>query len=89
MAKSRITKAKTTKHAKHTNSHAWFMAVRGSYLPANAAGWLSYVPFIAYIITSLVLAIHDTSSFGIAVLIVVPNWVAAAVIMTWVARRKS
>jgi hypothetical protein len=68
---------------------AWFIPVRGSYLPASPAGWLSYVPFIAYLVFVLVGGLHETSSLARAVLFIVPNWVAAMVIMTYVAARKS
>lgn len=28
------------------SSNAWFMRVRGSYLPINSNGWLTYIPLI-------------------------------------------
>jgi hypothetical protein len=68
---------------------AWFVPVRGSYLPASAAGWWMYVPFVAYLVFSLVAGINETSSKAVAVLFVVPNWVAATVVMTYIAARKS
>jgi hypothetical protein len=68
---------------------AWFVAIRGSYLPASAAGWLTYIPFTAYLIFTLVIGWRDTVSTGMAILFIVPNWVAASVIMTWLASRKS
>jgi hypothetical protein len=77
-----------SKRAK-AKSGAWFSPVRGSYLPVSAAGWWTYVPFIAYLIFSLVVGIRDTSSAAIAILFIVPNWVAAGIVMTYVANRKS
>jgi hypothetical protein len=68
---------------------AWFVPVRGSYLPASAIGWLTYIPFAGYLILSLVIAARDLSSIGVAILFVVPNWIAAAAVMTWLARQKS
>ncbi|HUC88321.1 MAG TPA: hypothetical protein VMR95_04195 [Candidatus Binatia bacterium] len=68
---------------------AWFVSVRGSYLPASSAGWWTYIPFIAYLIFALVVGIKETSSIAIAILFIVPNWVAAAVIMTYLASKKS
>jgi hypothetical protein len=85
-----MAKAKTnSKRSKSKKSDAWFKSVRGSYLPASAAGWLTYIPFVAYLALSVVLGIRDTSSNGLAVLFIVPNWVAAAAVMTWIASRKS
>jgi hypothetical protein len=68
---------------------AWFVPVRGSYLPSNAAGWWTYIPFIAYLVFAVVVGFRDTSSRSVAILFIVPNWVAAAVVMTYIAARKS
>lgn len=68
---------------------AWFVPVRGSYLPASPEGWLTYVPFIAYIVFALIAGIQLTSSISMAVLFIVPNWIAAAAVMTWLASKKS
>ncbi len=67
----------------------WFIKVRGSYLPNNLYGWLSYIPYLAYLIFTLVFGIRDTHSLSLAVLYVVPNWIAAVVIMTYIASHKS
>jgi hypothetical protein len=68
---------------------AWFIRIRGSYLPVSGAGWLTYIPFTAYLLGTLYIGWHDASNRALAVLFVVPNWVAAAVVMTWLAARKS
>lgn len=65
------------------------MRVRGSYLPVTCQGWLTYIPFTAYLMYSLIVAFAYAGNNLKAVLWIVPNWVAAAVIMTWVAHRKS
>jgi hypothetical protein len=75
-------KNKVPKHRKD----AWFVAVRGSYLPISWKGWLTYLPFLAYLAFSVTTAIDYTGSYIKAVIWIVPNWVAAAVIMTWVAK---
>lgn len=74
---------------KKSNSKGWFIPVRGSYLPNRWQGWLSYVPFTAFLVFAFVVGIQTTSSLSQAVLYIVPNWIAATVIMTWVARLKS
>lgn len=68
---------------------AWFVAVRGSYLPASWQGWLTYIPFTAYLVYSLWAAFAYTGNNLKAALYIVPNWVAAAAVMTWLAKRTS
>jgi hypothetical protein len=68
---------------------AWFVPVRGSYLPIAWQGWLTYLPFVAYLVYSLFFAFDYTGNSLKAVLWIVPNWVAAAVVMTWIAKQKS
>jgi hypothetical protein len=81
---------KTTKRATpKPKKDAWFVQVRGSYLPASDMGWFTYIPFVAYLGFSWYVGINDTSSYSKAVLWIFPNWVAAAVLMTWIAKRHS
>jgi hypothetical protein len=68
---------------------AWFVAVRGSYLPASWQGWLSYIPFVGYLAFSWHVAFWYTGTTPKAVLWIVPNWVAATAVMTWLAKRTS
>lgn len=67
----------------------WFVPLRGSYLPYSWQAWLLYVPFTAYLVYTLIVAFAYTGNNLKAVLWVVPNWVAAAVVMTWIAKQKS
>jgi hypothetical protein len=75
--------------AKKSKRRRWFIPVRGSYLPNSPAGWLSYTPFTAYLVFALVFGWRDTDTTAQAVLFIVPNWIAAAVMMTWLAKRTS
>ena len=68
---------------------AWFAKVRGSYLPVSWQGWLTYIPFIAYIIWPAMWVEGRSYPFSLAVFLVVPQWIVAGVVMTWVAARKS
>lgn len=68
---------------------AWFVPVRGSYLPASTAGWLTYIPFVAYLVFTLVVGLNNESPWTMSVLFIVPNWIAATVAMTYIAARKS
>lgn len=68
---------------------AWFIKVRGSYLPASGPGRLTYLPFLAFLVFSCSAAFEGTDSWTMAILFIIPNWVAAAAIMTYIAARKS
>jgi hypothetical protein len=80
---------KTKNRRSQAKTEAWFTPIRGSYLPASAAGWWTYLPFVAYLICSVIVGIKDTSSAAVAILFIVPNWIAAAVVVTYIAARKS
>jgi hypothetical protein len=67
----------------------WFVKVRGSYLPNSWQGWLAYVPFIAYLLTVFIAVDRNSHSVSDTLYGIFPQWVAAAVVMTWVAANKS
>jgi len=75
--------------AKKSKRRKWFIPVRGSYLPHSWQGWLTYIPFTAYLIYALVIGWQNTNTNAQAMLFIVPNWVAAVVVMTWIAQRTS
>ncbi|NCU39048.1 hypothetical protein EOL96_08505 [Candidatus Saccharibacteria bacterium] len=67
---------------------AWFVAVRGSYLPMTWQSWLLYVPYTTYSVATLVMVITRAQSW-LDYLALVPYWVAGLVVMTWIAKQKS
>lgn len=75
--------------AKKSKRRKWFIPARGSYLPHSWQGWLTYIPFTAYLIYALVIGWQNTNTNAQAMLFIVPNWVAAVVVMTWIAQRTS
>ena len=75
--------------SKKSKKDLWFIPVRGSYLPNNWLGWLTYLPFTAYLLFAAVFAWRTSVDYAQGLLIAVPNWVAAAAIMTWIAKRTS
>jgi len=75
--------------AKKSKKDRWFKPVRGSYLPNNWKGWLTYLPFVAYLVFSAVYAWQAADNRSQAVLFIVPNWIAAALVITWIAKRTS
>ena len=67
----------------------WFIKVRGSYLPNSWQGWLTYIPYSAYVAGVGAYAITRSTDIWSAIFVIIPNLVAAAVIMTWLAAQKS
>lgn len=80
---------KMVKHKKSVKNKPWFYAVRGSYLPNSWQGWVLYVPFTTFLIISMQYANKNQDSFSGIFYAVFPQWVAAAVVMTWLAKLKS
>jgi hypothetical protein len=74
---------------KKTPPPKWFIKTRGSYLPNSWQGWLTYIPYAAYLVGPLILVLHNQDDFWTALFIVIPNWIAAVAIMQWIAVRKS
>jgi hypothetical protein len=70
-------------------SNVWFKKVRGSYLPSTWQGWLLYVPFVYFLVVVYMAIDKEGKSAFDVFLIIFPQWVAAAVVMTWIAKQKS
>ena len=68
---------------------AWFVPLRGSYLPVAWQGWIFYVPYLSYVVISLIYVVHRAGSALEIVVNIVPYWLSALVAMTWIAKRKS
>lgn len=80
---------KPTKKASTKRVHQpWFKAVRGSYIPVHWKGWLTYIPYVAYLYLTFVLFDLNRSIIE-TILFLVPYWVAGVIIMHWVAKHKS
>ena len=82
--------AKKPKHRRpKAKPGAWFVPLRGSYLPVSPAGWLTYIPFVAYLFLTLKVGLIHTSSAAAAVLFIVSTWALALAVMTYIAAKKS
>ncbi len=68
---------------------AWFVPLRGSYIPVSWQGWCTYLPFMGYLAYSMFVAFAYTGNNWKAILWIVPNWTAATIVMTWIAKVKS
>lgn len=77
---SKKTKAKSKK---------WFTKVRGSYLPSSWQGMLAYAVFVVYLLTVLIAAFNTQEEFAGYLFFVFPQFIAAAVAITFVASKNS
>ncbi|MCX6727311.1 MAG: hypothetical protein NTX11_00665 [Candidatus Saccharibacteria bacterium] len=67
----------------------WFKQVRGSYIPVAWQGWLTYIPYIYFLGASALAVDRSSHSVSDTIIGIVPYWVSALVIMSWIAKRKS
>ncbi len=67
----------------------WFYKVRGSYLPATWQGWLTYLPFTIFLLWSGGVIYGFTNSLALFFILLFTVWVAGAVVMSWIASKKS
>ena len=68
---------------------AWFAKFHGNYIPASWQGWLTYIPYVSFLVATM-WYVYDTSNHLYEIpLRIIPYWISAAVIMIWIARRKS
>ena len=79
---------KKKKSSQKSNSDAWFKYLRGSYIPVHWKGWLTYVPYVAYLYLSYVLLVPNRPVIDTLVFLV-PYWVAGVIVMHWIAKIKS
>ena len=70
-------------------SKKWFIKVRGSYLPVTWQAWLLYMPFVSFLILVVISAVNDNNQVDDMFYAIFPQWVAAAIVMTWIASQKS
>ena len=66
-----------------------FKKVRGSYIPNNWKGALTYIPYLAYLVLAYYYSMVYYGYSLTSLFIIVPNWVAAVAVMTWFASRNS
>ena len=69
--------------------NVWFVKVRGSYLPCSWQGWLIYVPFVLFLVATMVLAFRGGRSNVGMLYFIFPQYVSALVVMHWLASRFS
>ena len=83
-----IMATKKTNKSIRKSSHVWFKPTRGSYIPIHWKGWLTYIPYIAYLYFTYALLVPNRSVIN-TMLFLVPYWVAGVLIMHWIAKSKS
>jgi hypothetical protein len=67
----------------------WFVPKHGSYIPVSYKGWLTYIPFLAFLVFSVIIVVDHSGSEAYKVFSIFTDWVSASVVMTWLARRLS
>jgi len=70
-------------------SQAWFYKVRGSYLPKNTKGWLTYIPYVIYLIGVPALEIIFVINLVAKIILIVISLLSALIMMTLLAKIKS
>lgn len=65
----------------------WFKRVRASYLPCSWQGWALYVPFVFFLIVTLVESTRGGRTQLGMVYFLFPQLVSALVVMHWLAAR--
>lgn len=81
--------AQSNRNKRSSRSKPWFIKTRGSYLPKNLQGALTYIPYLAYLVGVLVFVLRRKDSFWLAVFTLIPNYLAASIVLTWIAKQKS
>lgn len=76
------------KHPKHKKG-AWFIKVRGSYLPCNLPGALTYIPMVAFLVAATMYVASNTETITGIIFGIFPYFVCTAVVMHWIAANKS
>ncbi|MEO8785024.1 MAG: hypothetical protein ABI221_01750 [Candidatus Saccharimonadales bacterium] len=77
------------KKLQKSKKSVWFVKVRGSYLPVNWKGWLTYIPFVAFLLVVLLDALRTKNTIADIFYMIFPQWLGAVAVMTWIAWRKS
>jgi hypothetical protein len=67
----------------------WFKKVRGSYLPINNYGVLSYIPFLGLAIYAIFWAVNSKEAIIQRFITLFSFYVALGVFMTWFASNRS
>ena len=67
----------------------WFRPVRGSYLPDATEGWLSYIPFVFYLLASFFVTKDLKLSLLVRIYLIAVQWAFAGLFMTWIAKHNS
>lgn len=76
------------KYSKHKKG-AWFIKVRGSYLPCSWQGWISYIPMTIFLVSVFIAIDRNAHSISDALYVYFPYFVCTGVVMHWIAANKS
>jgi hypothetical protein len=68
---------------------AWFVRVRGSYLPRTWQAWVCYIPFVSFLVWAQWVLMGSSLETAVAALIYFACLVCSGATMTWIAVQKS
>lgn len=68
---------------------AWFVPLHWSYLPVSWQGWLTYIPYVIYLLITFIAIDSHSHSVSDTVIGLIPYWVSGTVVMHWIASHKS
>jgi hypothetical protein len=78
-----------TRNNMSKKNKAWYKPLRHSYIPINIYGALTYIPYLAYLAYSIYAPLHYLDNLPLALLIAIPNWICATILITLFAKYKS
>ena len=73
--------------SKLTKQREWFVPLRGSYIPCAWQGWALYIPFVLFLAATMYLSFKGGRTYVGQLYFVFPQYVAALVVMHWIAAR--
>jgi uncharacterized membrane protein (GlpM family) len=68
---------------------AWFVPLRGSFLPVTRQGWLLCLPYLLFLVAVFLWIDRNSHSVSDTLYGVVPYWVACIILMHVIAWKKS
>lgn len=73
----------------HKNKHQWFEKVRNSYLPKSWQGYLIYMSYVAYVVLLPIGWYRRGHAIWDLFTVVIPLWIAAALVTQYIASKRS
>lgn len=89
MAKKQVKKSNPKGAKRVKDDGKWFKKLRGSYIPSSWQGWLTYIPYVTFLVITFMAVNRQEHSASDVFFGIFPYWICAAIVMQWLAGRKS